>query len=491
MTEVSSAMPDKNKRSRMWSYGSSSVVSTLFFVGILIFIALIAQQHPWRLDFTESGTYTLAEQTRNLLKSLEQPVEIKGFFPTSSAEEQKAKDLLDTYRYYSPKLSYTFIDPDRQPDVARRYEIRNYGTLVLEGYGKKQPVSLADEQNITNGLLKLISKDQKKVYFLTGHGERSSASTEKRGYSSVRSALEKENYLLEELNLMQKGEVPADAAMVIVGGPEKPLFPEEMERLGKYLDSGGRLIVLLDPFQDGGLRDFLKARGIELRDDIIIDESVGIFGGNYLMPLAAQYGVHKITENFQLVTFYPEARSIGIMDPLPPGIQAHVLASTSEKSWAETNLKLLEKEQKAGLDLKEDLAGPVPLVVLVEVNNSKPARDAAAKSSEGKGASKGAGSEKKDPAADLRQGILLVGGDSDFASNAYFGLSGNADFFLNMVNFLAGDETLITIERREKEGRPLLLTRSQSLSLMWVLGMVPVVVILCGLLVYRARRSQR
>ena len=491
MTEVSSAMLDKNKRSRMWSYGSSSVVSTLFFVGILIFIALIAQQHPWRLDFTESGTYTLAEQTRNLLKSLEQPVEIKGFFPTSSAEEQKAKDLLDTYRYYSPKLSYTFIDPDRQPDVARRYEIRNYGTLVLEGYGQKQPVSVADEQNITNGLLKLISKDQKKVYFLTGHGERSSASTEKRGYSSVRSALEKENYLLEELNLMQKGEVPADAAMVIVAGPEKPLFPEEMERLGKYLDSGGRLIVLLDPFQDGGLRDFLKARGIELRDDIIIDESVGIFGGNYLMPLAAQYGVHKITENFQLVTFYPEARSVEIMDPLPPGIQAHVLASTSEKSWAETNLKLLEKEQKAGLDLKEDLAGPVPLVVLVEVNNSKPARDAAAKSSEGKGASKGAGIEKKDPAADLRQGILLVGGDSDFASNAYFGLSGNADFFLNMVNFLAGDETLITIERREKEGRPLLLTRSQSLSLMWVLGMVPVVVILCGLLVYRVRRSQR
>jgi ABC-type uncharacterized transport system involved in gliding motility auxiliary subunit len=481
-------MPDKKKRNRIWSYGSNSVVSTLFFLGILVFIALIAEEHPWRVDLTESGRYTLAEQTRNILKTLDQPVEIKAFFPTSSPQEMQARELLETYRYFNKKISYEFIDPDRQPDVARRYEIRNYGTLVLEGYGKKQSIQNIDEENLTNAFLKLTTKEQKKIYFLTGHGEHSSQLEDKNGYAHARSALEKDNYAVADLNLMQKNEVPRDAAMVIIGGPEKPVFPEEVKRLNTYLNEGGKVFVLLDPYRDGGLRDFLKAHGIELKDDIIVDESVGIFGGNYLMPLAAKYGHHKITQNFNIATFYPEARSVRIMNPLPKGVEVEALASTSQDAWAETNLKLLEEQHKVGFDEKEDLSGPVPLAVAAEIDPREFNAEGAG------GSSAGDREEKKndDTGKGAAKGYLLVSGDSDFVANSYFGLSGNADLFLNMVNFLAGDENLITIERKESQGRPLLLTQNQFYLLVWmVLVVVPLIVILSGLVVYRVRRSQR
>ena len=155
-------MAGKSTHSRVWSYGSSTVLSTLFFVGILTFLALIAERHPWRVDMTESGTFTLSEQTRNILNSLQQPIEIKAFYATAAPDETKAKDLLETYRYASNKVNFEFIDPDRQPDMARRFEVRSYGTLVLEGYGKKQSIQNADEESITNAILKLSSNEQKK-----------------------------------------------------------------------------------------------------------------------------------------------------------------------------------------------------------------------------------------------------------------------------------------------------------------------------------------
>jgi ABC-type uncharacterized transport system involved in gliding motility auxiliary subunit len=88
--------------------------------------------------------------------------------------------------------------------------------------------------------------------------------------------------------------------------------------------------------------------------------------------------------------------------------------------------------------------------------------------------------------------FLTVFGDSDFASNTYFGLSGNGDLFLNTVHYLAEEQTLITIDRRAKEGEPLVLTMSQ-MRLTFLISMVlmPVLVIVAAVYVYMVRRAQR
>ncbi|NLI32501.1 MAG: hypothetical protein GX422_06925 [Deltaproteobacteria bacterium] len=92
----------------------------------------------------------------------------------------------------------------------------------------------------------------------------------------------------------------------------------------------------------------------------------------------------------------------------------------------------------------------------------------------------------------MKNAHLLVAGDSDFISNANFGLSGNGDLFLNMVNFLAEEETLITIEPRDKAGKPLLLSQGQARAMFWmVLVLVPLLVLVAGFAVYRVRRRQR
>ncbi len=481
-------MAAQGKGPKKWAYGSNTVVVTLVFIGIAVFIALIAERHFWRLDLSEGGSFSLSEQTQKILETLDQPVSVKAFFATAAPEQSKARDLLDTFRYHSKNIEYELIDPDRNPEAAKRYEVRTYGTLVLEGFGKKQSIPTADEESMANALLKLSRKEQKKIYFLMGHGERSIDDAEREGYSTVRAALQKENHAVEELNLMQETQVPQDAAAVIVAGPRKKLFEQEIASLENYLKQGGRVALFLDPHHDAGLKDFLKRHGVDLGDNIIIDKLSRVFGGSYLMPVVTEYGLHKISEGFSLMTFFSEARTVDALKEAPEGVHVEVLASTSPNAWGETNFDLLNQGQ-AMQDEKEDLPGPVSIAVISEIEASDPA-----KAAEGKPEEKEAGSEKveKPRAEPRKKGQLLVVGDSDFISNSHFELSGNGDLFLNMANFLAEEAHLITIGSREPGGRPMLMTPGQAnLFLLTVMVFVPLVVILAGLGVYRVRRSQR
>jgi len=152
-----------------------------------------------------------------------------------------------------------------------------------------------------------------------------------------------------------------------------------------------------------------------------------------------------------------------------------VLASTSPNAWAERNLEML-KEGKAVFDKDTDLPGPVPLVVLATIaGQNKPVE----------------AGQKDENGPQGKDGILVVAGNSLFASNSYFNQYGNGDFFLNTISFLADEANLITVER-PNTNKPLLLTRTQATTIFWiVLVIVPLSVLISGIAVYRVRRSQR
>lgn len=469
----------KTRGSRKWVYGSNTVISTFIFLAILIFVVLIAERHPWRVDLTDSASFSLSGQTRNVIKEVDQPVAIKGFYASAAPDQaqamNKTRDLLETYRYHNKNISYEFIDPDSQPEVARRYEVKTYGTLILEGYDKKQVVQTADEENITNALLKLSRKDQKKVYFLTGHGEHPLTAQGRESYSNAKAALEKSYYQVAEFNLLQQPGIPEDAAAVVIAGPRKPITDTEQQALKSYLGRGGRVFLMLDPLVNTGMTDFLKGYGISLTEDVVIDRLSRLFGGSERIPVVVEYGAHKITGNFNLPTFYPDARSVVPAKDAPQGVHVLALASTSQNAWAERNMEMLNRGE-AAFDKEQDMPGPVPIVVLADIAPPE-------KQAEGADAA-------KDKAG--KEGILVVAGNSEFAANNYFGLYGNGDFFLNTISFLAEDVGMITVEGRQNKNKPMLLTQQQAKTMFWiVLVLVPLAALVSGIAVFRVRRSQR
>jgi ABC-type uncharacterized transport system involved in gliding motility auxiliary subunit len=468
-------MPSEIKANK-WKEGSLLSLLTLVFLAILVGISLLVQRFPVRFDLTEGRKYSISDQSQKIVKNIRQEVSVTAFFQTANPGGKKAQGLLEIYRSYNPRIRYQLVDPDRQPSLARQYGVRNYGEVVLESGGKIQTVNTADEEGITNGLLRLLQSKAKKVVFLYGHGEKSTQETQKGGFSLARGILEKENYQVEERSLLTGAALSKETRCLVIAGPKKSLFPEEIEALKKYLQDGGRVIIMLEPYQDGGLKDWLASLGITLGEDMIIDKISRVFGGDFLIPMAGAYGQHPITANFNVATFFPTARSISSAQPPPPGVLYDLLVRTSTGSWAEFNKKGIGKGQ-ATFDSGQDQKGPLTLGLLATLSPTEKKFDMKEPS-------------KNKPKAP--KGQLLLFGDSDFASNGYFNLSGNGDLFLNSVNYLTEEEALMAIRPAKTPVRPLTLSSNQALALFLVpLVLLPGLIIGAGIRVWRSRRKAR
>jgi hypothetical protein len=164
--------------------------------------------------------------------------------------------------------------------------------------------------------------------------------------------------------------------------------------------------------------------------------------------MITQYSGHTITKDFNLASFMPLVRSVNIASDLPEGVTPEPLAFTSDGSWAETDFVQLE-EGTAAFDDVKDSKGPIPVACIStkEVVKEEGAEEGAFDVSE----------------PEETEGFrIIVVGDSDFASNSNFNLSGNKDLILNMIAWSAGEKSLVTIRPHFRESTPLLLKVGQQ-----------------------------
>ncbi len=445
----------ERKQTRYGLFAGTGVILALAILSGLNWM-LSRQNHRW--DLTAAQQYSLSDQTRQVLETLPAPVRILVF--ARQLDFPPYEDRLGQYAYESDQVSVDYIDADRQPMLARQYEIETYGTIVFEHQERIERVSSLAEQDLTNALISVVEGEERKVYFLEGHGEKSHTGADEGGYSTVTDALGFDNFGVETLILAQRGSVPEDATVVVTAGPQTDFLPDELTALDQYLEGGGKLLVMLDPPIDTGtptpegLVELLANWGISIGDDVVVDASgMGQFlGADASVPIAANYPIHPITDRFNLLTAYPLARSVAPISPSPEGRVAQSFIETGSQSWAEMDVAGLTGGAEVLLDEEAgDLPGPIAIGAAVSV---------AVDGTDAEAAEAIDGPEADAPASP--EARLAVIGDSDFASNAVVGVSGNRDMFLNTVNWLARQENLIAIRARDPEDRRLTLTADQQ-----------------------------
>jgi len=458
-------------------YGAGSALSVVLVLGILIIVSAMTAKNSVRYDLTQDQRHSLAPQTLKVLEGLPVKVKITGFFQGEGGFQVRGRDLLDQYAHAASKFEYEIVDPDRYPARAKAAGITRYDTVVVEAVGRSEKINNLSEERLTNALVRLTRPGKKVVYFLTGHGEKDGASSQKDGYSTVKTALEDQNYEVKSLLLMQTGEAPEDAAALIVAGPQKALFAEEIAALDRYLRRGGQVLFLIDPETAPELAEYLTGLGVKLGQDIIVDKISRLYGADYLIPLVTKYTQHPATKDFNLASFFPVARSVSAAEKQSKGVSVVPLAETSDQSWAETDLNRL-KQGQAQFVQGQDLKGPLPVAVVGTI------------SLEDKETQANETPRPEDLERRKKEGRFIVFGDSDFAANAYFHLQGNGDLFLNAVSWLAEEADLAAIRPKETKAQPLMLSALQARLIFWFpVVVLPLAVLMIGVLVL-TRRSR-
>ena len=472
--------------SRRGRYGLNTIVMISVFIAILICANYLGVIKHRRFDVTASSQFTLAPQTVNVIKGLKAPVQAIGFFPSGSqfqAARREVQNLLEEYRYFNRDFSFKFVDPEAKPALAKQYQVRYNGTIIFESGSRQKIILGANEQNFTGALLEVTGIKAKKIYFLTGHGERDMNDKGEGGYFVARRGLIRDLYQLETLNLTLTPEVPQDCAVLIMAGAKKAFPPAEKKALQVYLKRNGKILFLVDPNPPAEITEIMAEWGITIDPGRVIDKrayaapdmaSPAIFRGNY-PPYVITAGLDT--------TYFPDAASVILTNelsrvlvkkdtdkatdkgaeakwPLTPVQYGNVAVLpallTTQSSWLEKT----GKKTQGPLALGAMLIASAPLV---EETSSVSKREKLTR--------------------------LVVIGDSDFASNIHFQNGGNGDLFLNAVNWLAEEEHLINIRPKQYSFRRLVINKNAVRFIRYSsVGLLPVLVLIVGGIIWWRKR---
>jgi ABC-type uncharacterized transport system involved in gliding motility auxiliary subunit len=455
---------------RSTKYGASAALYTVLFFAILAAVNYLSARHHHRFDLTEAGVYSLSPQSRGILQRLDKPLAINAFVEAGS--DPQLKELLDSYRYASDKISYAIVDPDKQPDLAERFHISAVPAVHLQYGDHTNVVNKISEEELTNGIIKVTRAEKKTVYFLEGHGEPSvNEMEEPKGYGQIKTSLDNESYEVKTLVLSEGTAVPDDANLLIVAGAERSLLPHEIQAIDAYLKKGGHVLFLLNPRVTPELAAYLQQWGVQVGNDVIVDEQLQLLRGRTftLTPFVTTYGSHPITEELSrrgssALTTYGISRSVEPQADGKKGVTPVSLAKTGPNSWAETDLEGVFQKQTARLD-EHDRKGPISLAVAVTAN-------------------------LKDMGAD-HDGTarLVVFGDAVFADNQYINQYFNRDLLLNTVGWLVGEEGLISVRARTIRASRVQFTAEQGTVIFYLSVLIlPEILLIAGLAVWWQRR---
>jgi len=461
---------------RSVKYGANTTLMILIVLGIIVLVEAISMRHDVQFDLTKDQRYTLSEQSVKLMEALTQDITVTGFFTPDHGGRDMLERLLKQYNSRSPRLKFEIVDPVKNPGRAQAYDITMNGTIVLETPQKQEKIFQPTEEALTNGLIKVTREGTKVIYFISGHGEHGLDDQEEFGFSQMKQALENANYAVNDLLLLQESAIPEDAAVVVLAGPQKELLPTELDALNAYIRQGGRVLCMFNPGQASETVAFLEEYGVTLNETTVIDANpLGqLMGAGPGMPIASTYANHPITARFTSATIFPLARSLTLAESFPEGVSAEQLAGSGPESWAETSTEELESGNVSFTE-GSDTQGPLTLAAVITV--SVPLTDEAPV-------------DDTTEMPDAKEGKVVVFGDSDFASNAYAGWSGNSDLVMNTLNWLAEEDDLVAVRAKDPEMSPLMLTAAQArLGFLLTVIVMPLTVIFTGVTVYVNRRK--
>jgi len=468
--------------SRAFRVGSYSTFATIAVIAIAFVINMIVGQLPSniiQIDFTKNQLYTVSEQTKQIVSSLDTDVEIY-FITQGGSEDSGITKLLERYESLSDKIKVIKKDPVVYPNFAKQYTsdtIYNNSIVVVSGnkskYISNYDIYVTDYSNyytdsthttnfngencLTSAIDYVSNDNLPKLYTLTGHGELTTNST-------VESSIKNENIETESLNLLTVDSVPNDADCLFIYGPSSDISDAEKEKILTYLGSGGNLMLITDysDVDTPNLSEIAQYYGVRTVDGLVIEGNANNCIRNYNHYLLPNINSHKITSPLKDSGYFvlmPIAQGIKQLENKRSTVNVTELLNTSNKSYSKSNVSnitSLEKEEG-------DISGPFALGVAI---------------------TESVGDEETNIVWYTTSQLL-----DDKVNQMVSG--GNFDLFLNSLGWMCERENTISIHAKSLDTEH--LTVSSSSASYWSLilvGIIPIGFVTAGIYVLMRRKHR-
>ncbi len=469
---------------KAFSMGAYSTGMIAAAVGIIVVANVVLGELPgsWvSVDVTSQKLYSLTEQTKEYVKSMEEDVTI---YVISSEESQDTVlgQTLQRYDDLSDHIKVEYVDPNINPRFYTQYTTDNISlnSLIFVSEKRNTVVDYNDiyessydydyntggysssttgydgEGQITSALDRVLTDDVPRVYITEGHGETSFS-------AAFTNALKKENTEYESINLMDYDTVPEDAACLIIHGATGDFSADDAEKVIQYLDRGGNVILVtgIADAETPNLDEICDYMGLRVAEGLVVEQNEANYYRNpyYLLPemssstyTAGLYG--------QYYVFVPFAQGILIEDEDREDIAYQKFLTTSDSAFAKADLSNLENYDRG----EGDAEGPFA----IGVSAVKTLED---------------GTETT---------MVVYGGGQIFTDEANVMVSGaNQVMFTNTVGAFAEHEVSVSIPAKSYEVSYLMIPQGRAVLLGVLLTVVlPFGCLTAGFVIWFRRRRR-
>ncbi|MDT8364721.1 MAG: DUF4350 domain-containing protein [Nitrosomonas sp.] len=428
---------------------------------LLILAGLVgywAAQQRVHLDISQNGRNSLNQASIDILQALDGPVEVTVY---ATRQDPKLGDIrgvisgfISNYQRFKPDINVHFVDPAEHPQQAQAAGVRLNGELVVRFDGREAKLTSINEQAFTNLLMHLARQRIKQLNVLSGHGERKFNGIANRDLGDFGKKLAAIGFKAAPFNLMDNEAEQGSDDILVIASPQIGLLAGEVDRLLDYLSRGGNLLWLVDSGEElYGLQPLAETLGISFTPGVIVDPQAKQLNAPFTFMLGIDYQPHVITQNFDFITVFPFARQLVIEENSQ--WRHTVLVEGASQGWVET----AAITDELTFDENADVRGPFSVAVTLS------------------------------RIVDDREQRIIVVGSGHFLANTYLGNGGNLDLGVNMLNWLADDERLITIQPRATIDHRLVLSQSElnAITIISLIGL-PLLFLVSGILINWRRR---
>lgn len=469
---------------RTTKHGMNMGVMIVLMLTGLVCVNYLANKHNKTWDVTEEKINSLSDQTTKLLDELKGDLTIQVFFKGSQEGGQKADDKqrikqdLLVYQEYSnkvkPRYHNAYIDQDLAleylKDLGDRDQAPVYVFVEYNGHRIRAEEPF-DESSITSAMIKATREGETKIYFIKGHGERDLDSDGDQGLKDFAKTLADASFKTEGLSLIDRKEIPADAAAIAIVGPSVPYLDSELGWLRSYMEKGGRLFIALDPGQRQNLANLTKTLGVEFENNYVVTLAPVVGGGPATILGRTFDMTSDITRSFPTGSSFAVFPLVSEVKPAPG-------------KAADLDVKEIVKSDSFGFtvnDITKPVAKPpqtrpVTLAVSVSKRAEEKKPEADAKKDEGK-------------KNESRGFEAVVFGDSDFISNRGLMLGVNRDLGINAFAHLANQTDLLSIRPKFPKGTNMVLTGFEKFAIIVLSLSLPVILLIFSGVIWFRRRG--